>query len=130
MYSDYMNPGADELEQLDREIRHLSDRRKELTRNKPMDPKDERLAELAYEAGASRANYASLRQRHKDAEERIKDLEKTRYNFELMEQDRDNYRARANAAQPTIDKLKARVKKLQAENKELKKPIFIPTGGK
>lgn len=94
------------VEQLDREIEELRRQRSDVLRaaGKIMDPKDERMVQLAYEAGEYRGLNASLKDRLKNRDERIKKL------VEDVEahSNYDDWVARARTAEAKLAKRAAR----------------------
>ena len=113
MGPDYGRPygDEDELESLDREIKQLHQRRRELARAKLMDPKDERLAELSYEAGVSRANYSALRDKHRDLEKRYKERGEKISSLSDIAEERDDAIAERDKETERRQKLEAKIER-------------------
>lgn len=112
MYDNY--PGmdsGDELDNLDREIRNLTERRKELARSRLMDAKDERLVDLAYESGLARGQIAGLKNEVRAKDKEIEELISNAGDYRSAIEARNRWEGRALAAEKKLERAKKRSKK-------------------
>lgn len=113
------------LSEIDEQLQQLQQERQQLLRTgeaKPLPPHEQRLIELAYEAGEMKAKFTAAYKWAQELEKKLKTVAEQADRIPGLEANRDSWKRRAMAAEEKIERSE-RAKKALRKSKVTKKGV-------